>query len=166
MRSSASEGRAYDVEIGACVSEHPDVAPNLAPALAPLACAPPGTLSRRVLRGVRGVTADVDGLTPGAPYAFRVVEADVDEGRDEDRDADSDKRDAASDRDAASVLAVSRASFFPPEPDEEEAYASEDAYASEEAYAEGGDVLAAAERATSAMAGVVEAKLLAFDAGS
>lgn len=34
------------------------------------------------------------------------------------------------------------------------------------AYAEGGDVLAAAERATSAMAGVVEAKLLAFDAGS
>ena len=31
---------------------------------------------------------------------------------------------------------------------------------------EGGDVLAAAERATSAMAGVVEAKLLAFDAGS
>ena len=31
------------------------------------------------------------------------------------------------------------------------------------AYAEGGDVLAAAERATDAMAGVVEAKLLAFE---
>ena len=88
--------------MGPCLVDDPSSAPNDAP-LAPLPCAVDAFLYRAA---VRGTSVRVEGLTPGLPYAFRVVTRDAPPAAD-DANAISSIAVAASDEDRTGDPTVS-----------------------------------------------------------
>ena len=119
--TEASTGRAYDIQMGPCLVDDPSSAPNDAP-LAPLPCAPDAFLYRAA---VRGTSARVEGLTPGLPYAFRVVTRDAPSAAD-DADAISSVAVAASDEDRTDDGSVSGGGSVSAPPTARERFAAMD----------------------------------------